>query len=61
MGEYVCVCVCVCQGNDSQLMKKWMGDLIQPCFIKQAILDIEAEKACLTASFFNSSSVEQIV
>ena len=48
MGECVCVgvCVCVCQGNDSQLMKKWLRDLIQPCskLVKQAILDIEDDK-----------------
>lgn len=44
MGE--CVCVCVYQGNDSQLMKKWLRDLIQTCLklVKQVILDIECEK-----------------
>ena len=42
----VCVCVCVYQGNDSQLMKKWLRDLIQTCLklVKQVILDIECEK-----------------
>lgn len=40
------MCVCVYQGNDSQLMKNWLRDLIQTCLklVKQVILDIECEK-----------------
>ena len=44
MGESVCVCVY--QSNDSQLMKKWLRDLIQTYLklVKQVILDIECGK-----------------